>query len=196
MTTEEKLQHFMDICMEDARAKSAKLYDEYAAALEDAFEEHKKEASRRLSMQLQGESEKIGREINKKLAVAQINIRRNLSKRQEELKDMLFIEVRDMLADFMATPQYAALLDRQITEARKVAGDHELIVYMDPADEPLVQGLSLQNRNAVKLSAYSFSGGTRAVIPDAHILIDNSFETKLEEARRSFQFDLGGMDHE
>ena len=38
MTTDEKLQHFLDICMEDAREKSARLYDEYASALEEAFE--------------------------------------------------------------------------------------------------------------------------------------------------------------
>ena len=56
MTTDEKLQHFMDICMEDARAKSARLYDEYASALEQTFEEHKKDSTRRLDMQLQGES--------------------------------------------------------------------------------------------------------------------------------------------
>ena len=71
MTTDEKLQHFLDICMEDAREKSSRLYDEYAAALEQSFEEHKKEAARRLEMQLQGESEKLDREMNKKLALAQ-----------------------------------------------------------------------------------------------------------------------------
>ncbi len=196
MTTDEKLQHFMDICMEDARDKSARLYDEYAAALEQAFEEHKEDATRRLSMQLQGESEKIGREINKKLALAQINIKRELSKHQEELKDKLFVEVQNMLADFMRTPEYITLLERQITEAQKIAGDKELVIYMDPADEPLLHSLSVQNRNALRLSAYSFSGGMRAVIPHAHILIDNSFETKLDEARRTFQFDLGGKDHE
>ena len=196
MTTDEKLQHFMDICMEDARAKSARLYDEYASALEQTFEEHKKDSTRRLDMQLQGESEKIEREINKKLALAQINIKREMSKRQEELKDMLFVEVRNLLADFMSTPEYAQLLERQIAKAHELAGNKDLIIYIDPADEPLLQSLSLQNREAVKISAYSFSGGMRAVIPDSHILIDNSFETKLEEARRTFQFDLGGYGHE
>ena len=186
----------MDICMEDARAKSARLYDEYASALEQTFEEHKKDSTRRLDMQLQGESEKIEREINKKLALAQINIKREMSKRQEELKDMLFVEVRNLLADFMSTPEYAQLLERQIAKAHELAGNKDLIIYIDPADEPLLQSLSLQNREAVKISAYSFSGGMRAVIPDSHILIDNSFETKLEEARRTFQFDLGGNVHE
>ena len=45
----------------------------------------------------------------------------------------------------------------------------------------------------IKISEYSFNGGIRAVIPDKHILIDNSFQTKLEEARHAFKFEeLGG----
>ena len=193
MTTDEKLQHFLDICMEDAREKSSRLYDEYAAALEQSFEEHKKEAARRLEMQLQGESEKLDREMNKKLALAQINLKRMLSKRQEELKDMLFVEVRNMLADFMATPDYP---EKQIQAAQKLAGSNDIIIYIDPADSPLLQRLSLTNRDAVRISEYSFLGGIRAVVPQSHILIDNSFQTKLEEAKHNFHFHLGGKGHE
>ena len=168
MTTDEKLQHFLDICMEDAREKSARLYDEYASALEEAFEEHKKDAARRLDMQLHGESDKLGREMNKKLALGQ---------------SKLFVH-------------FPKLLEQQILAARELAGSSDIIIYIDPADEPLLQHLSVENREAIKISQYSFSGGIRAVVPQSHILIDNSFETKLNEARHNFQFDLGGRDHE
>ena len=47
MTTEEKLKHFQDICMEDARDRSAKMLDDYMAALEKSFEEHTADAKRR-----------------------------------------------------------------------------------------------------------------------------------------------------
>ena len=40
MTTEEKLKHFQDICMTDARERSARMLDDYMNALEAAFEEH------------------------------------------------------------------------------------------------------------------------------------------------------------
>ena len=40
------------------------------------------------------------------------------------------------------------------------------------------------------MSEYSFMGGIRAVIPARHILIDNSFQTKLSEAKRDFRFDI------
>lgn len=101
-----------------------------------------------------------------------------------------------MLTDFMTSPAYPKLLEQQILAARKLAGSSDIIIYIDPADEPLLQHLSVESREAIKVSQYSFSGGIRAVVPQSHILIDNSFETKLNEARHNFQFDLGGRDHE
>ena len=47
MTTEEKLKHFQDICMTDARERSAKALDEYMNALEKTYEEHAADAKRR-----------------------------------------------------------------------------------------------------------------------------------------------------
>jgi len=191
LTTEEKLQHFLDFCMEDARTRSAKMYDDYTAALEKTFEEHKVDAKRRADMQLQIESEKIEREINKRLSIKQINIKRELGHRQEELKEKLFVEVKDILANFLESPEYDRLLNRQIQEAEELAGADEMIIYLDPADESKQRRISLHNHNTnIKISQYSFTGGTRAVIPSKNILIDNSFQTKLEEAKRDFRFDL------
>ena len=97
MTTDEKLQQFLDICMEDARDRGARVFDEYAQALDKTLEEHKASARHRARMQIQGESEKIQREINKELALEQINLKRIINRRHDELKDKLFAEVQDLL---------------------------------------------------------------------------------------------------
>ena len=188
MTTEEKLQHFLDTCMEDARVRSGRMLDEYMSALEKTFEEHKADTRRREKLQLQQETEKIEREINKQLAVGQIDIRRMLGQKQEELKDKLFVELKDMLAHYLETQDYQKLLERQVKHAVEFAGQDPVIIYLDPVDEDKVNRLALHNGNAeFRISEYSF---TRAVIPSRHILIDNSFQTKLEEAREKFHFDL------
>lgn len=191
MTTEEKLQHFLDTCMEDARTRSSRMLDDYMSALVRNFEEHKADARRRAEMQLRQETEKIEREINKKLSIEQIGIKRSLGQKQEELKDKLFVELKDMLANFLETPEYQKLLERQISEAVEFAGDDPITIYLDPADEDKVRMLALHHGKAqVKISEYSFSGGCRAVIPSRNILIDNSFQSKLEEARENFHFNL------
>lgn len=200
MTTEEKLQHFLDTCMEDARDRSSRMLDEYMSALEQTFEEHKADANRRAGMRLQQETEKIERDINKQLSIEQIDIKRNLGQKQEELKDKLFVELKDMLANFLETQDYQKLLERQVEDAVNFAGDDEITIYLDPVDEDKVRRLALHHGKAeIKISQYSFTGGMRAVIPSRHILIDNSFQTKLAEAREKFHFDLrqteGGPTH-
>ena len=192
MTTEEKLKHFQDICMEDARERSARMLADYMKALEDAYEEHTADARRRADMQVEAETEKLEREINKRLSIGQLDLKREFSRRQEELKDKLFVELKDKLANFMETQEYQRLLDHQVKAVKEFAGDEELIVYMDPSDVDKVQRIALHHNASIKISEYSFNGGTRAVIPGKHILIDNSFETKLNEARHAFKFDLGG----
>lgn len=177
--------------MEDARVRRDRMLDEYTSALEKAFEEHKADAQRRADMQIQQETETIERAINKKLSIEQLDLKRMLGQKQEELKDKLFVELKDRLANFLETPEYQKLLERQVADAIRFAADDEVIIYIDPADEDKLHGLALHHGSAqLKISKYSFSGGTRAVIPARHILIDNSFQTKLEEARESFHFNL------
>ena len=191
MTTEEKLQHFLDTCMEDARTRSGRMLDEYVSALEQTFAEHQADARRHAQMQIRQETEKIEREINKQLSIEQIDLKRMLGQKQEELKDKLFVELKDMLANFLETREYQQLLERQIDEAVAFAGDDEIIIYLDPVDEDKRQRLALHHGTAqIRTSEYSFTGGCRAVIPSRHILIDNSFQTRLDEARETFHFDL------
>ena len=189
MTTEEKLQHFLDFCMEDARTRSAKMLDEYTAALEQTFSEHQADARRRAEQQVALESERIEREINKRLSLEQINMKREFGKKQDELKEKLFAELRNKLAAFMETPEYTKLLEKQILAAKELAGGEFITIYIDPGDEEKIRGLALPNSADIQVSEYSFLGGTRAVIPSRHVLIDNSFQTKLAEAKRDFRFD-------
>lgn len=196
MTTEEKLKHFQDICMEDARAQSNQMLDKYMETLEKDFEEHKESAKLRAKARIHAESEKIQREINKTLSLEQINLKREISQKHDELKGIIFNEVKDMLEHFMSTQDYEDLLESQVEAAKKFAGSNEMTIYMDPVDENLVRAISHRHNVNIKLSEYSFMGGTRAVIPAKHVLIDNSFQTKLEEAAHDFKMELGGSRHE
>ena len=178
--------------MTDARERGAKMLDEYIRAMDASFEEHKADARRRADMQVAAETEKLEREINKRLSIGQLDLKREASRRQEELKDKLFVELRDRLANFMETQEYQRLLERQVRAEKEFAGDEELVIYMDPSDEDKVQRIAMHHNAVIKISEYSFNGGTRAVIPGKHILIDNSFKTRLDEARHEFKFDLTG----
>ena len=191
MTTDEKLQHFLDHCLEDAQHKSDSMLKDYAEALEKIFLEHQEDVKRQSDLRIQTETDRLTRECNKALAKEQIEIKRILSKKNDELKQMLFVEVKDLLENYMSTSGYEQLLIKQIREAKEFAGSQEILIYIDPADSDRIRTLETAAGVKLTVSQYSFMGGTRAVIPSKKILIDNSFQTKLEEAKENFRLDGG-----
>ena len=195
IATEEKLQHFTMYPMEEARNKRNTKLREYTDALEKIFQEHKEKKKRQADLEIKTETARLVSENNKQASEAQIEIRRMLSKRQAELKDKLFVEVKDMLARFAETREYHQMLVRQFREAMEFAGGEEIILYIDPSDAQIQYSIEAEIGAPVTVSTYSFQGGTRAVLPARNILIDNSFETKIAEAKEHFQL-KGGAVHE
>lgn len=192
MTIEEKLEHFQTLCFQDSRERSERMLNDYTDSLRKILEEHKRDARRQADMQVAAETETIKREINKELSLEQINIKREFSVKQEDLKKMLMTELRNRLALFMESQDYVRLLEKQVKKAQEFAAGAPITIYMDPCDADKVNRIALHTGAELTLSQYSFLGGTRAVIPSRNILIDNSFQSKLEEAEANFQFRLGG----
>lgn len=184
MTTEEKLQHFNDICMEDATAHFQKIVSEYEAGLQSSFEEHKQDAKRRQAMRLEIETEKIEKEAKRALSADQIKIKREFSKTQETYKEKLFAEVEEKLSAYRKTDAYLALLKKQIADIKTFAGEQACEIYLDPSDEALLPSLP----EGVQLSETPFLGGTMAVIPSMNIFIDNSFRSRTEQEKHGFSF--------
>lgn len=191
MTTEEKLQHFTTYTMEEARKNCDNSIREYTEALEKIFKEHQEAKRRQEDLEIKTETERLIRENNKRFSEAQMMIKGTLSHRQTELKDKLFVEVKDMLARFFETPEYHKRLVTELKEAVAFARGEEVILYVDPSDAERVRSLEVEVGAPITVSRYSFTGGSRAVIPGRNILIDNSFETKLAEAKEDFRLKGG-----
>jgi hypothetical protein len=190
LTIEEKLQHFREACMADAMAASEKILSDYKNALEKDFLDYQNSEIKLADMEVKTETTRIDKEINKELALEQIKLRMELSKKAAELKEKIFTQLDRRLADYQASPEYEALLDSQIERALKFAGDDEVKIYIDPNDEALAHGLSVKHGIDISISKYPFHGGMRAVIPAKNILIDNSFEKKIAEAKEKFDVEM------
>ena len=191
MTTDEKLQSFYESATAEAAKQAEAMLAEHKAALETMFEEHKADIIRRAELQIQIATDKLKKNANKELSKAELDIKRELGEEQERLKDSLFAEVQDRLSVYMNSQEYQKLQTDQIKASLEFAKSDSIIIYIDPADAPKKQELEALTGASLTISEYSFSGGIRAVIPGRKILIDNSFQTKLEKARREFTFRFG-----
>ncbi|MEE0959677.1 MAG: V-type ATP synthase subunit E [Lachnospiraceae bacterium] len=195
LTTEEKLQHFLNASIEDAQNRSQKMISDYKEALAKIADEHKAETLKKAELQIKVEEDKLQRNRNKEISKQVLHIKRKITKKQAELKDKLFVEVAHMLEEYMSTEDYTKLLVKEIKEAVDIAGESDVTIYIDPADSESLSKLEMMTGASLTISEYSFMGGTRAVIRDRNILIDNSFAKKLEEAKENFNFN-GGISHE
>ena len=70
---------------------------EHKEALDKLFEEHRAAMERQAGAQLQAESDRLKRDINKEVSARQLEFRRQYSARTEEIKSLLFAEVEDKL---------------------------------------------------------------------------------------------------
>lgn len=188
MTNEEKLQHFTQTVMEAARAKSNSIIDDYTDGLNAIDADFRAERDRQAALKIDAETNRLRLENNRSLHSEQLQLRREVSDHVTALKERLFSEVSTKLEEYMKTPQYFDWLADHIRKAKTFAGEDEIVVYIDPADERL--RLTLEEKTNVQLSVNpkAFFGGVRAVIPARHMLIDYSFATKLKEEKAGFLF--------
>lgn len=195
MTAEEKLDKFYNHSIESARNEAGRLISEHQAALDKLFAEHRETRKRQAAAELSAEKEKLKRESNKTLSTEQLQIKRTHSLRNMELKKQLFAEVEKKLMAFKETPEYRPYLCRKIREAGKFAGDQTVEYFLDSSDSGILEELAAETGVSLHISAEHILGGVRAVLPERHILIDNSFVAMLKEEQESFIFE-GGHIHE
>lgn len=195
MTIDEKLSHFYDVTIEDAQAKAAGILEEHRKALAQMTEKHKADSQENAQVQIKAETANARREINKALSAEQLTIKRDWTKKQNELKEKLFAEVKTQLENFRNTPDYPAYLENKITEALDFAEQDKINIYISPEDSALLPDLVERTKAFITVSAEDFLGGVKATIPHKNILIDHSFAGNFQAVYKEFKFD-GGPKHE
>lgn len=195
MTIDEKLSHFYDVTIEDARAKAAGILEKHRKALAQMTEKHKADSQENAQVQIKAETANARREINKALSAEQLTIKRDWTKKQNELKEKLFAEVKTQLENFRNTPDYPAYLESKIKEALDFAEQDKINIYISPEDSALLPDLVERTKAFITVSAEDFLGGIKATIPHKNILIDHSFAGNFQAVYKEFKFD-GGPKHE
>ena len=195
MTIDEKLSHFYDVTIEDAQAKAAGILEEHRKALAQMTEKHKADSQENAQVQIKAETANARREINKALSAEQLTIKRDWTKKQNELKEKLFAEVKTQLENFRNTPDYPAYLESKIKEALDFAEQDKINIYISPEDSALLPDLVERTKAFFTVSAEDFLGGIKATIPHKNILIDHSFAGNFQAVYKEFKFD-GGPKHE
>ena len=158
MTIDEKLSHFYDITVEDARAKAAAILEEHRQTLEKMTEERKALSEENAQAQIKAETANARREVNKALSAEQLTIKRDWTKKQNDLKEKIFSEVKELLKSFTKTSEYEDYLSEKIKEALDFAENDEISIYLSPEDSALSEKLQQRTGASIQLAKDSFLG--------------------------------------
>lgn len=186
MTLDEKLEHFYSSVIDSATNQNIEIVEEYKKTLQKNYNERKEAAERKAEANYRMASDNIIRERNRKLSAASLEIRRKVLEKTAEISDQIFQDVRQKLEEYMKTSDYEDLLCTQIRKAVEFSKSDTITIYINPSDAQKKSALEEKTGVPLTISDRDFIGGSRAVIPSRSILIDNSFLTKLEEAKSSF----------
>lgn len=191
MTLEEKIAHIQAVSMEQAREEGNEIISAYKTALDKVFEDHKREAVRQAQTRVRAETTSARQQKNQAMAKAQLDLKREQGRVQEELKDKLFAEVKDLVMDFMKTVDYDHFLVKCIESASAFAPGEEMTIYINSSDADKKDMLEKKTGAVLTVSAEDFVGGMRAVIRGRNVLIDHSFKTSIANEYDQFIFPGG-----
>ena len=141
MTIEEKLKHFLDASIETANERSVRTIEEYQKGLDSVFDAYKADVYRKQALQLKFSEENLRKEKNTEVSKRQMEIRRAVGEKQEELKQNLFHEVEEKLESYKRTDAYDIYLKEWISRAKEFADHEEIQIYIDQADKNKLQEL-------------------------------------------------------
>ncbi|MDR1700242.1 MAG: V-type ATP synthase subunit E [Lachnoclostridium sp.] len=187
MTLEDKLELFYKSAVEDAKAQSDALINEYEASLEKEFSVRRADVKRQARNSYRIEKEELLRDKNKKLSQAAKDVKRQVLEEEKSYAEILFSLVETKIREYMKTEAYENKLAEQILQAKEIADGAELVLYINASDEEKKSSLEEKTGTSISISTIEFIGGMRAVIRSNNILIDNSFFTKLAEEKETYK---------
>lgn len=195
MRIEEKLRHFLNATLNISKTQSEQIIQEYTDELEADLAEKTENIDNTASARLKLEQEQIIKKSNNRLAAKVILIKKENSEVHDQLKAQLFDEVRGLLTQYRSTDDYIDYLVKHFQAAIDFAGDDTELLYLDPDDIALKDTVEKRLGREITVSEYSFGGGCRTVLSEPQILIDDSFDSALEEKQKEFIFN-GGRQHD
>lgn len=186
MTIEEKMEHFRSLSLESANNQSAESLCNYKKSLDEELLIHKETAKKLSEDSKRARINQVRANAKKNLASSQMTIKKQLTQKQSEIKFNIFELVRNKISEYRKTSEYMELLNSQIS---KICNDYKELnftIYIDSGDSHLLNPLKETFHVNIQVYEKDFLGGTRTIIPERNILIDNSFKTRLAEAQENF----------
>ena len=186
LKTEEKLQHFTTVTLENVQRECDQMLTEYKQNMDRYYKQQIEEADKKAKLTTSIAEDGIKRKASQEYTSMQMHLKRKINHKQEEIKDKLFAEVRELLKEYVKPPEYKEYVLSKIEYMKKFAAGDELEVVLEPDDMELVDEIRQTSNLKIIVSDKASLGGVVGRIRHRNILIDESFETKFEDLKETY----------
>ena len=186
MTIDEKLELFYETAIEDATSQSTAMVEEYEKGIQDQLAEQKATLKDKSEALFHMESEQLLHEKNRVISLASKDVKKQVLEEEKSFEAILFQLVDERLQAYMQTDGYVDDLIRQVKEAEELIGDCEAIIYLNGSDQDKKDKVEKATGMKTTISEMDFIGGTRIVIREKNLLIDNSYLARRNEEQEAY----------
>lgn len=191
---DEKLLHFTQAFMDEARAETSRLEAEIKAAREAAVTKAEDQVLQEAYQYMKTEVARIRTEAGRNISRRVQENKRRLSLRREEMAREVFSLVRDRLAAYVETPAYQDRLLSLFQEGvARLGRPARLTVLLRPQDMGAAARLR-QAAEGIELTAAEgdfLLGGLVLEAPDKALRLDATFDTAMEDLNGHFAEQFG-----
>lgn len=186
MAAEEKLKYIYDSTISAIRTHGEDEQAQIRARLDESLADYEKTVRAEAEMQERIHRDNVKREMQKELASLKLSLRRQQAEKESRITEQLFEEVTAILGRFRETPEYEQLLVDLVLKAKEFAQDEEIVIYLSRDDADKKEIIEQRSGVPLELSEVPFRGGIQAKIPSRNIFINNSFSSRVEDAKRNY----------
>lgn len=186
----EKLNTFTSLVMRDAEEKREKLMKRVEKEYSERLDERENELLENAYENIQENIQTAKREANERVLHAQMDSKKQLILRREEIIDEVMKTVRAKLVEFTESDEYEAWLISKIEKALFEVGKGSKIIYISPEDIKLKEKIEqIPDMSKISVEASSerdFLGGAKVLNTDRRVSADYSFKEMLFEQKQTF----------
>lgn len=182
----EKLNKFKLAVFAEVEQQAQSIVKEAQAQQKQLLSEAKEESQTELLTEL----EKIDKEFEagkvRAVSSRKLESQRNVLTHRNEMIDKVFDNIRNSLAEFCKSEQYAELLKQRLELCEQQTGGAECTAYFAKRDLELGKKLCKGTKFTAEPSQSILLGGVTVVCESSGIACDCSFDTSLAQQRQDF----------
>ena len=180
---QEDIARLRQTVLAQAEEIRAHLIEEIHAEEADKIDSFRAKRERKEEVFTQNEKNKVRAAVNEKLSALRMREHRALLLRREELLEELFSGVEEKLRAYVTEKDYQIRMAQYLKAAvNRYRGEDMLVEVCRKEDV----GLAKECVSEAVLSEEDFIGGFRLVLPERHMVINQTLMGRMEEEKNAF----------